>query len=88
MFPVRCYTCNTVLAHLHAPYDARLREGRSAREALAEAGVERMCCRRMFLGFVDLMRDQIDYPNVDVRLDESGTTLRRHVAQTREVSCD
>lgn len=89
MFPVRCYTCNTVLAHLHPTYKTRVkREAVSSKDALAELNVTRMCCKRMFLGYVDLIEDQIEYPNLDVKLDEGGTTLRRRVYHERVVSCD
>lgn len=85
MFPVRCYTCNAVLAHKYPTYRVRLRDDGAA-AALAELGVTRMCCRRMFLSHVDLVDGA--YPNVDVVLDDSGTRLRRHVHFARTVSCD
>ena len=49
---------------------------------------QRMCCRRMELGYVDLTRDQMQYPNEDLALDEAGTVLKRRVGHTRIVSCD
>jgi hypothetical protein len=69
MFPVRCYTCNAVLAQ-NPPQP-----------------VHRICCRRMFLGYVDLTTDQVQYGNVDVEL-APGVILRRKVVHTRVVSCD
>ena len=50
--------------------------------------VHRMCCRRMFLGHVDLVRDQVQHPNMDVSLDRGGTILRRVVVGSRRVDCD
>ena len=47
-----------------------------------------MCCRRMFLGHIDLLEDQLRFPNRDAILDESGTVLKRHAPNPRVVSCD
>lgn len=86
MLPVRCYTCGVVVGHL--PYEARVAAGEHPRTVLDALGVHRMCCRRMFLSHVDLLRDQVEYPNTDVVLDESGTVLWRHCRRERTVSCD
>ena len=47
-----------------------------------------MCCRRMFLGYVDIISDQLDNGNVDVALDRGGTVLQRRATHTRVVGCD
>ena len=86
LFPVRCYTCNAVLAHRHPEYERRMLSGEHPHDLLR--GVPRMCCRRMFLGYVDLISDQKQYGNVDLVLDESGTVLQRHARAPRTVSCD
>lgn len=88
MLPVRCYTCNTCIAHLHAQYEDLVRTGTPARTAMDSVGVHRMCCRRMFLGYVDLMEHRMRYPNVDARMDDAGTVLYRHCHDERTVSCD
>lgn len=88
MFPVRCYTCNAVLGHLYPPYRQQVQAGRSPADLFADAGVSRMCCRRMFLGHVELIDDQLAHPNVDRVLDEGGTVLQRFAPGTRTVSCD
>ena len=69
MFPVRCYTCNTVIAHVYPEYARRRIEKEGAAEILADRGVTRMCCRRMFISHVDLVSHQ-RYPNKDKALDE------------------
>lgn len=88
MFPVRCFTCNAVVGALHPEYERRVISGQAAGPVLDEMKVARMCCRRMFLGHVDLVANQIEYGHVDVKLDDAGTLLRRRVHATREVSCD
>ena len=89
MLPVRCYTCNSVVAHMHDEYERRTaHQGEPAGEVLDALHVRRLCCRRMFLGYVNLLRDQIKFGNVDMTLDRGGTVLKRHVAFERCVSCD
>ena len=88
MFPIRCYTCNATIAHKHPDFERARLSGRTAKETLDEMGVTRMCCRRMFLSHVDLTRQQTQFGNVDVVLDQGGTTLRRYCKASRLVSTD
>ena len=88
MFPVRCYTCNACLAQQYPEYRARAQRGENASDVLQGLGVRRLCCRRMFLGYVNLIDEQLPHPNKDVVLDEAGTILYRLARQVRVVSCD
>ena len=88
MFPIRCYTCNAVLAHVHPSYEALTQQGCHARDAMTQLGVDRMCCRRMFLGYVDLTTDMVRFGNDSMCLDNGGTVLDRRVACSDVVSCD
>lgn len=88
MFPVRCYTCNAVVGHMWSKYDDGVRAGRRAGDIMDEMHVRRMCCRRMFLGHVDLIRHEVHHPNMDVSLDRGGTILKRVVTGTRRVECE
>ena len=88
MFPVRCYTCNSTIGqHFPSFRDAR-RQGVSVGAYLDEIGLRRLCCRRMFLGHVDNIEDQIKFANKDTVMDANGTRLRRFVKHTRTVVCD
>lgn len=53
-FPVRCFTCGAVIGDLYEEYKAAL-ESKPAAKVLDEMGIERYCCRRMFLGHVEGM---------------------------------
>ena len=86
MLPVRCYTCNALIAD--KPYAEHVQRAASPAEALARCAVHRTCCRRMLLGFVDVTRELLAHPNKDCILDEGGTVLHRFVRATRTVSCD
>jgi len=57
MFPVRCFTCGKVIGHLWEEYKAKLEEGKTPKEALDELGIERYCCRRMFLTYKSVIKE-------------------------------
>lgn len=88
MFPVRCYTCNSVIANKHAHYSGAIKRGEDSASTLRTLKVDRMCCRRMFIGHVDIISVQMDYPNDDSVLDSGGTTLLRKCRHECETSCD
>lgn len=88
MFPVRCYTCNAPISAVYVEYARRTAAGEHPQNLMDALHVSRMCCRRMFLGHVELVSDQIEYGNVDVQMDQSGTTIRRRVKPGRVISCE
>ena len=60
-FPVRCFTCGAPIADKWDDYESRVKAGSKAAEALDELGVERYCCRRMFLSNVNVMDKIMKY---------------------------
>ncbi|MBM3229331.1 DNA-directed RNA polymerase subunit N [Candidatus Parvarchaeota archaeon] len=60
-FPIRCFTCGSVIADLHEDYDRKVKEGQNPARALDDLGVERYCCRRMFIAHVDVVDKIIKY---------------------------
>jgi len=52
--PIRCFTCGKPIAHLWEKFQ-KLKEEKGAKKALDELGLERFCCRAVFLGHVDLI---------------------------------
>lgn len=87
LFPVRCYTCGAVIGHKYEAYARHARRG-DRRAGLDAAGAERMCCRRMFLGHVDMVEETLCYPQDDRTLDECGTVLKRRMRVAGTVPCD
>lgn len=87
-FPVRCFTCNAVLAHLEPEYASGLRAHIHPEALLKTLNVTRMCCRRQFLGFVDLTADRAAFPCKNIVLDNGDTCLERQAHGMRNVSCD
>ncbi len=62
-FPVRCFTCGAVIGHLYEQYKSAVAD-KKPDVALNELGVDRYCCRRMFIGHVDIVQNILRYPRV------------------------
>ncbi|MBI4176062.1 MAG: DNA-directed RNA polymerase subunit N [Candidatus Aenigmarchaeota archaeon] len=54
MIPIRCMTCGKPVGHL---WEAYQKEAKSlgSKEALDKLGLERYCCRALFISHVDLI---------------------------------
>ena len=52
--PVRCFTCNKCIGHLEEKFEKMLEEGVEMKKILDTFGLQRYCCRRMFLGYVNI----------------------------------
>ncbi len=62
MMPVRCFSCGAVLADKWEEYDKRVnKDNEKAEKVLDELGVKRYCCRRMFIGNVELIDEFINF---------------------------
>ncbi len=59
-FPVRCFTCGAVIGDLYQQYKKLIKE-KSVDVALDELGIERYCCRRMFISHVEIMENVLKY---------------------------
>ena len=55
LIPIRCLSCGKPVAHLWESYLEKIKNGESKKKALDELGLERYCCRALFLGHVDLI---------------------------------
>ncbi len=56
IIPVRCFSCGKVVGHLWEEYQRRLKNGESNEKVLNDLGLERYCCRSLFLSHVDLIQ--------------------------------
>ena len=57
IIPIRCFSCGKPVAHLWESYKERVANGEDRKKVLDDLGLERYCCRAMFLGQVDLIDD-------------------------------
>ena len=55
IIPVRCFSCGKPIAQLWEEYKKRVEEGENSKKVLDELGLERFCCRSVFLGHTDLI---------------------------------
>ena len=57
IIPIRCFSCGAVIADRWDEYLRLIDEGKSSEEAMDTIGLERYCCRRMYVSHVELMDD-------------------------------
>jgi DNA-directed RNA polymerase subunit N len=57
IIPVRCFTCGKVVGHLYADFKKRIDAGEDGKKVLDDLGLKRYCCRQLFLGHVDLLKE-------------------------------
>ena len=53
IIPLRCISCGKPIGHLWEEFKNRTEKGEEAGKILDELGLERYCCRAIFLGQVD-----------------------------------
>ena len=61
MIPVRCFSCGKPIGHLWEAYQKELKKSKNPEKALDKVGLDRYCCRRMFLSHRDYIDDIIKY---------------------------
>ena len=54
IIPIRCFACGKPVGHLWEQYKERIAKGENSKKILDEMGLDRYCCRALFLGHVDL----------------------------------
>jgi DNA-directed RNA polymerase subunit N len=55
IIPIRCFSCGKPIAHLWEEYKKRVAQGENSQKVLDEFGLDRYCCRSVFLGQTDLI---------------------------------
>jgi DNA-directed RNA polymerase subunit N (RpoN/RPB10) len=55
IIPVRCFSCGKPVGHLWEKYLERLKSNEDRKKVMDDLGLERICCRGLFLGHVDLI---------------------------------
>jgi len=55
IIPIRCMSCGKPVAHLWETFKKKVADGEEPGKVLTELGLERYCCRALFLGHVDLI---------------------------------
>ena len=55
LIPVRCWSCGKVVAHLYDQFKNAVDRGEDPSKVLDDLGLERYCCRRMYVGHIELI---------------------------------
>jgi DNA-directed RNA polymerase subunit N len=55
IIPVRCFSCGKPVGHLWEEFKKKVAQGENPKKVLDELGLERYCCRAVFLGQSDLV---------------------------------
>ncbi len=55
MIPIRCFSCGKPVGHLWEEFKERSEKGEEKKKVLDSLGLERYCCRAVFMGHVDLI---------------------------------
>ena len=53
IIPVRCFSCGKPLGHLWEEFKQRTMNGEDSKSVMDEMGLDRYCCRAIFLGQSD-----------------------------------
>ncbi len=61
LIPVRCLTCGKMVADKFEDYQSKIKAGEDPSKTLDSLGVERYCCRRMFLTTVETIQQIIPF---------------------------
>ena len=64
IIPIRCYSCNKVIANKWEIYKQYLNEGNTMKDALDKLHLERYCCRRMFLSHPEILEKILVYSEI------------------------
>ena len=63
LIPVRCFTCNKVLGNKENSIKSLQKEGMEMDKIMDTLKIERICCRRILLTYIDLSDDLFKYQN-------------------------
>lgn len=55
IIPITCLSCGKPVAHLYDEFRERTSKGEHPKKVMDDLGLERYCCRALFMGHVDLI---------------------------------
>lgn len=55
IIPMRCFSCGKPISQLWKTFKERVAKGEEPKKVLDDLGLERYCCRAIFMGHVDLI---------------------------------
>ena len=64
IIPIRCFSCGKPVGHLWAEFCDRVKAEEDRKKVMDELGLERYCCRALFLGHIDLVDVAAEFKKV------------------------
>ncbi len=61
IIPIRCLSCGKPVAQLWEEYKERVAKGEDRQKVMDSLGLQRYCCRALFLGHVDLLEEIAEF---------------------------
>lgn len=55
IIPIRCFSCGKPLAQMWEEFQAKLDKGEPVKKVFESLGVERYCCRGVFISHLELI---------------------------------
>lgn len=55
IIPIRCFSCGKPIGQLYKEYKEKVAAGDDAKKVMDKLGLERYCCRSIFMGQIDLI---------------------------------
>ncbi len=55
IIPIRCFSCGKPIGHLWEEFQERVAKDEDRKKIMDSLGLDRYCCRGVFLGHVDLI---------------------------------
>ena len=64
IIPVRCQSCGKPIGHLWEDYQDKTKKGEPTKKVLDTLGLQRYCCRQVFISQVDLIDTVMQFKKV------------------------
>jgi DNA-directed RNA polymerase subunit N len=55
LIPIRCLSCGKPVGQLYEEYQDRVEKSEKAKKVLDNLGLDKFCCRALFMGHVELI---------------------------------
>ena len=57
IIPVRCFSCGKPISQFWETYKEKMSKGEDSKAVLDSLGIEKFCCRSIFLSNVDMIKE-------------------------------
>jgi len=61
LIPVRCFSCNKIVGGSYEEFVERRENGEDPAKVMDDLGIERYCCRKIYVSHLDLIDELLPY---------------------------